>query len=200
MDRIAVDVVLLPDTAVTELAVRLNRALIREYESPIVLDAEACLPHVSLAMGSTDRNAVEAVAERLRMLAQRSPVSILDITGIAVTTNSRGEKVSSFAIKKTSALQALHEAVMRDVGPLLGHDVDATMVYDGIAGETTLEWIRDYPEKAAYDRFFPHITLGYGQASTAMTFPIPFPAPRLALCHLGNHCTCRKVLTAVTLR
>jgi hypothetical protein len=110
-----------------------------------------------------------------------------------------GQKVSSFAIKKTNDLQALHEAVMRDVGPLLSYDVDATMIYDGVAAETTLEWIRDYAEKAAYDHFFPHITLGYGQASTAMTFPIPFPAMRLALCHLGNHCTCRKVLTAVAL-
>jgi 2'-5' RNA ligase len=200
MDRIAVDVVLLPDAAVTELAVRLNRALVREFGSAIVLDPETCLPHISLAMGCIDRPAITAIAERLPILMRRSPVTTLHITGIAVTANSIGQKVSSFAIKKTADLQAMHEAVMRDVGPSLGHDVDASMIYDGIAAETALQWIRNYPEQAAHDRFFPHITLGYGQASTAMTFPIPFPATRLALCHLGNHCTCRKVLASVQLQ
>jgi hypothetical protein len=189
--------VVLPDEAVAELAVRLNGALVREYDSPIVLDPETCVPHVSLAMGGINTTAVEPVGERLRRITRLAPVATLDVTGIAVATNSRGETVSSFAVKRTEDLQALHEAVMTDVGPLLSHDVNESMVYDGVATEGTLAWIRDYPDKAAHDLFFPHITLGYGKASTAMTFPIPFLAVRLALCHLGNHCTCRKVLASV---
>jgi len=31
-------------------------------------------------------------------------------------------------------------------------------------------------------------------------FPIDFNVAELALCHLGNHCTCRRVLTSVPLR
>lgn len=41
--------------------------------------------------------------------------------------------------------------------------------------------------------FLPHITLGKGTLD-AKAGETSFTASRLALCHLGNHCTCRKVL------
>ncbi len=49
------------------------------------------------------------------------------------------------------------------------------------------------------DKESPHITLGYGQAKPPFSFPVAFAAARLALCHLGNHCTCRKVLASCRL-
>jgi hypothetical protein len=61
--------------------------------------------------------------------------------------------------------------------------------------ESTLAWIRDYREKSSFERFFPHITLGYGRLAD-FPFPARFTAPRLALCHLGNHCTCRRILAS----
>jgi len=41
----------------------------------------------------------------------------------------------------------------------------------------------------------PHISVGYGEI-TGLPSPIEFRATQLALCHLGNHCTCRKVLAS----
>jgi hypothetical protein len=73
------------------------------------------------------------------------------------------------------------------------------MIHDGVVAETTLDWIRTYPRKAGYERFDPHITIGYGQGPSDLSLPIPFTASQLALCHLGNHCTCRKVLAGVSL-
>jgi hypothetical protein len=62
--------------------------------------------------------------------------------------------------------------------------------------ETTLLWIKNYREKSSFEMFSPHITIGYGQVGTPAG-PIEFRASKLALCHLGNHCTCRKVLVSV---
>jgi 2'-5' RNA ligase len=199
VSRIAVDIVLLPDQAMTEWAMAINTELVRQYGSEIVLSEKTCLPHVSLAMGCLDEGDIDSVRVLLHRLAKEAPVRQLNATGILVSTNSRGEHTSLLGIERTNDLQALHEAVMREVEPFFSHDVIEAMIADDVVAESTLEWIRDYPQKAAYERFSPHITLGYGQATTNDSFPIPFAVSRLALCHVGNHGTCRKVVVFVSL-
>ncbi len=200
MNRIAIDVVLLPDEAVAALAVRANVELIGRSDSQIPLDQETCLPHISLAMGCIEREAVEPVTERIEAIASACPVGALVITGIVTSLNARGQSVSAFAIAKTGAVQGLHERVMDALQPYLNQDVTEAAIFgDETVAETTLAWIRDYRNKAAFGAFFPHITIGYGTVEQVMSFPIPLGAPRLALCHLGNHCTCRKVLASVPL-
>jgi hypothetical protein len=64
--------------------------------------------------------------------------------------------------------------------------------------KSTLLWIENFPAESVYEKFFPHITLGYGQ-TTLENLPIDFKVPKIALCQLGNHCTCRKVLASAEL-
>jgi len=199
MGRIAVDVVLLPDQAMTRWTIQINRELVRQYGSEIVLSEKTCLPHVSLAMGCTEERDTDSIRELLQRLAKETPVKQLNATGILISTNSRGEHTSLLEIERTSDLQALHEALMREVEPFFSHDVTPTMIAADTAAESTLEWIRDYPQKVAFERFSPHVTLGHGQAKTDAPFPIPFTVSQLALCHVGNHGTCRKVLVSVSL-
>jgi hypothetical protein len=108
--------------------------------------------------------------------------------------------VSVFEVEKTKELQALHEKVMEKIQPHFSSIVTSDMIYgDEDVAETTLEWIKSYREKASFTRFSPHITIGYGQAQE-QGFPIKFTASKLALCHLGNHCTCRKILASIELK
>jgi hypothetical protein len=101
-------------------------------------------------------------------------------------------------VAKTVALQRLHEQIMEVIEPHVSRDVTAEAIYgDGDVAQSTLAWVRDYREKAAFAAFFPHITIGYGVVMQPMTFPVHFVARQLALCHLGNHCTCRKLLACV---
>lgn len=200
MGRIAVDVVLLPDRAMTEWAMKTNRELVRQYGSEIVLGEKTCLPHISLAMGCAEERDIDSIRERLQGLAKETPVKWLHATGILVSTNLRGEQTSLLEIERTDSLQALHEAAMREVEPFFSYDVTDTMIADDAVAESTLEWIRDYRQKAAFERFSPHVTLGHGKAKTDDLFPMPFTASQVALCHLGNHGTCRKVLATVGLQ
>jgi hypothetical protein len=88
---------------------------------------------------------------------------------------------------------------MHELAPYFSYDVTAEMVLSPpVANETTLLWIKNYPEKSSFKRFNPHITLGYGHIDN-VSYPREFTAPRLALCHLGNHCTCRKILASTML-
>ena len=195
MSRIAVDVVLLPSEKVQATAIEANRELLKQCPGRIVLDKENCPPHVSLAMGCIDERDVVCIERILQSVAEkRSPGHLVNI-GVSVGTNSVGEKVSVLELERTETLQSLHEEIMRRLSPHFSHDVTAEMVFSPpAAAESTLLWIRNYPEKSSFERFFPHITLGYGQLDD-FSFPPRFTASRLALCHLGNHCTCRKILT-----
>jgi hypothetical protein len=119
--------------------------------------------------------------------------------GLVSAVNSRGEPSSLLAVEKTPLLQALHEEVMQEMQPFFRYEPTKEMVDGEVVTPSTLDWIRTYPEKASYEHFRPHITLGYGPVPLALSFPIPFVVTHLALCHLGNHCTCRRVLVAARL-
>jgi hypothetical protein len=108
--------------------------------------------------------------------------------------------VSSWLIAKTSALQDLHEQALRRLAPFFTYDATESMLFgQGPAAPTTLAWIRDFPHKSSLAFFWPHITLGCGEAP-GIDRPAAFAVAALALCHMGNHCTCRKVLTSVQLQ
>ncbi|MHC4569220.1 MAG: hypothetical protein ACYTE3_26115 [Planctomycetota bacterium] len=196
MTKIAVDAVLLPCEEVAARAIEANTELLKQCPGKIVLDKESCLPHISLAMGCIDSGDIANIEGILRKLAEKCQPGPLINAGIQVGTNSAGEKVSVLGLERTETLQLLHEEVMHELESHLSQDVTVEMVLSPpAAAESTLRWIRDYPRKSSFERFFPHITLGYGQLDD-FSLPSEFSAQSLALCHLGNHCTCRKILAS----
>jgi len=196
MSKIAVDVVLLPSDEMMDKAIRANVELVGKSGSEIVLSKDNCLPHISLAMGCIDERDIASIEKVLEQLAKESTLGDLKIAGIHTSTNAKGEKTSLFEITKTKELQSLHEKVMKKLTPYFSYDVTDDMIYDDEVEETTLLWIKNYPEQASFANFMPHITIGYGQVENG-PFPIVFTVSRLALCHLGNHCTCRKILASI---
>ncbi len=213
MGRKAVDVVLLPDEAMTNRAIEANTELVRKYgmdstgspQAEIVLDKSNCLPHISLAMGCIEDSDISAAGKVLEEIAEQNLAGELKVVGVQVTENTKGEKTSAFKVEKTQQLQSIHERISQELTRYFSFDVTRDMIYGGNevdstgsprVAETTLLWIRNYREKSSFERFSPHITIGYGQAKD-LAGPIEFRASQLALCHLGNHCTCRKVLVSV---
>jgi len=199
MAKIAVDVVLLPSEAMMDRAIEANRELLKQSGGEIVLDKENCLPHISLAMGCIDEKDIDDIGRILHRIAGKCSLEQLKVTGVHIGTNSVGEKVSALKIERTEALQTLHEEVSEKLEPYFSYDVSADMVYGPKASESALLWVRNYRERASFENFFPHITIGYGEIGD-FSIPMDFNASKLALCHLGNHCTCRKVLTSAELK
>jgi len=199
MGKKAVDVVLLPDAAMTQAAIQANRILVEKFGKKIVLNTEDCLPHISLCMGCLSEADVGAVEKILKEAAGTNVPTRLRISGIRVTENAVGEKVCSFEIVRTKDLQALHEQIMHKLTPYFSYDVSEHMLSAAEpVSESTLLWIRSYREKSSFANFRPHITIGYGR-SVNLSCPAYFRLAKLALCQLGNHCTCRKVLASVEL-
>jgi len=199
MARVATDIVLLPDETLVDRMIEISRQIARERSSAIVLNRADCLPHLSLAMGCIEEQDVDAIRKTLERLAGEVPAGQLTATGICISTTARGQTISLLKIEKTQELQVFHERVMEAMKGFFRYDVAEAVFYDDVVADTTQDWVRDYPRQAAYEQFSPHITLGYGQAKPEFSFPVAFTAARLALCHLGNHGTCRKILAAVDL-
>jgi 2'-5' RNA ligase len=196
MGRKAVDVVLLPDETMMDRAIAANSKLVEKCGEKIVLNKKSCLPHISLAMGCIDENGIATVGAVLKEIAEKTSLPELKVIGVQTSTNSVGEKVSVFEVEKTNELQSLHEEVIENLAPYLSYDVTADMLYNPAeVGQSTLLWIKNYRAKSSFENFFPHITLGYGEIDD-LSFPIRFSASQLALCHLGSHCTCRKILVS----
>jgi len=199
MGKKAVDVVLLPDEAITDKAIEANAELVKKFGNKIVLNKENCLPHISLAMGCIDEEDIASVERILQSIAKECSLDDLRVCGVRSSENSAGEKVSVFEVRETKELQLLHQTVMERLASYLSCDVTSDMVCaDDEVEKSTLLWIKNYREKSSFDKFFPHITIGYGELSN-FSFAMKFTASRLALCHLGNHCTCRKVLVSIKL-
>jgi mannose-6-phosphate isomerase-like protein (cupin superfamily)/2'-5' RNA ligase len=197
--RIAVDVVLLPDDTMMDKAIEINGRIAAEGSDEILLNRTDRLPHISLAMGCIDPKTVAGIRETLEKFARENPVKRLTATGIDTSVNSRGQTTCLLAIERTEELHWLHERVLEEMERFFSHDTAGVRFYDDPVSETTLDWVRNYPRKAGYERFDPHITLGYGRPPSGFSFPFEFAPSRLALCHLGNHATCRRVLAALVL-
>ncbi|MEJ2649616.1 MAG: hypothetical protein P8016_14555 [Sedimentisphaerales bacterium] len=197
MERIAVDIVLLPTQKVMDEAIRTNRELLKQEPGGIVLDRKNCLPHVSLAMGCIDKNAISDTEKFLIEMAVKYPLTLLSFGGLFCETSSAGEKVTVALIEKTKILQSLHEEVMMGMRRFFTYDVKPYMLLsEEPVSESTLLWIQNYAEKSSFESFSPHITLGYGELGNYY-FSRQIPISQLALCHLGNHCTCRRILASV---
>ncbi len=201
MRKRASDIVLLPSKATMEAALRLNQILLRRFEKKIVLHPNDCLPHLSLAMGALREEDLPAVAGRLEEIASQFPPVGLTFTEIGAGAIAGGQTVSTWEVEPTAALQSLHETVLNRMRPYLTDDVAAEDFIDfPNVQQTSVDWVNRYPAAAAFERFSPHITLGIGELGPDTSFPTHGTASRLALCHLGDFCTCRKVLFETELR
>ena len=198
MGRKAVDVVLLPDEAMMDKVIEANAEMVERFGAEIVLNKENCLPHITLAMGCVDAKDTATIEEILQSISKEFSLGELRVIGVRTTVNSRGEKVSVFEVEKTDQLQLLHEKVMKEMSPYFSSDVTGDMMAGQEVSETTLLWIKNYREKSSFAKFLPHITIGYGEIED-QSFPVKFAVSKLALCHLGNRCTCRKILLSIAL-
>lgn len=205
MRKIAVDIVLLPSEKMMDKVIKVNKELLKHFDNipadaGIILNKETCLPHISLAMGVIDKNEILNINEVLQNISQEFSIMNLNAISIYADIIPSGEKVSCYKIENTRQLQLFHEKIMNKLSHYFTYDVSAEMIHSPQeVEEVTLDWIRNYPKKSSFENFSPHITIGFGEILN-INLPIKFLASKLALCHLGNYCTCKKILLSINLK
>jgi 2'-5' RNA ligase len=128
MSMKAVNIVLLPDEAAMEVAIRANAELVSRFGEEIILNKTDCLPHISLAMGCVDDANISTIKGILQKIAAGHCLWRLRVIGVYTSVDSEGEKVSVFVVEKTTELQRLHEEIMASLEPYLSSEVSSCTV------------------------------------------------------------------------
>lgn len=194
MKRFAIDVVILPPDPVMDVAIQWNQKLCEAQPGNIVLDRTYRLPHISMAMGCLRADQLEHAYLILQTISGQHHGVELFVPRIKTLRSATGSNVISFDIDVSPELAALHESIVNAFGTLLTQDAVAADVNDiAPIDSAAIDWINRYIPNYCYDNFWPHITLGFGESPNDFQ-PYSFQASRLAVCHLGNYCTCTKIL------
>jgi hypothetical protein len=188
MAKIAIDIVLLPPEEIMDQAIEINKKL---KDDPIKLNKINCLPHISLCMGLMNENDFEKIKNIILEISK-------DFFKLNLKINKICNQSISFKISYNQNLQKLHEKIMLKLFPYLTYDAKIENCFSPPkVNEKTLFWINNY-KKTSFENFDPHITLGINDFEEK-DLKINLFASKLAICHLGNYCTCRKILYEVNL-
>ena len=200
MSKIAIDVVLLPSDKMMDTAIKINKELLKNFEPKIVLDKKKCLPHISLCMGCIYTKEIPKLKKILNSIAKDFSKFDLIAEKIKSYTIPTGKVFSGLEIINTKELKALHETIMEKFWSFLSYNVETSMLFNPREVEKiSFHWIKGYKKKYKKPNlFYPHITIGRGKTNK-FKFPLKFTASKIALCQLGNYCTCRKVIISSNL-
>ena len=201
-DTVAIDVVLLPPGPIMDMAIGANRTLLAGNPGGgIRLDRETCLPHVSVAMLPVRRGDIPEITSKVDRIARRCSPMAMTIDAVAKYRSGTGETISAFHILRAEILALFHKTVMNSVKPCTAPAAGPSM-FSGEVSASSVDYLLRFPKTSAYERYSPHITLGFGdlpEIIPGIDFPVRFEATRAAVCHLGNHCTCRRLLAGFDL-
>lgn len=201
MSKIAIDIALLPSEEMMDQAIEINKELLGKTTGTIILDKEKSLPHISLCMGCVEENDVPKIKKILEDIAKNFSTFNLVAEKINADVTPTGRKVSCLYFKSSEKVQQFHEIIMKSLWSYLSYHVERSMLFNPPeVEEVTFSWIKSYAKKYNNPSLFnPHITVGFGETDK-FKFPVSFTASTLALCQLGNYCTCRRVLFSTTLK
>jgi len=199
MAKIAIDIAILPPEDIMDLAIDLNNSLTNNKRPELILNKTNTLPHASLAMGAIEEEDLPKIKEILDKVQQKYKALELTIIKDSAPAKPNGEKSAvCLDFEKTPELQKLHEHLITAIQPFASYDATTEVFYDyPNVDEVSLFWV-NYYLKSSFENLKPHITIGKGDMKL-VKYPIKFKATRLALCHLGNYCTCKKILHEIRL-
>ena len=201
-EPVAIDIVLLLPGPIMDMAIGVNRTLLAGNPGGgIRLGREDSLPHISVAMLPARREDIPEVTTKIARIVQRCSPMTLTIDAIAKHRKNADGIVSTFHILRAEILALFHKTVMNAVMPYQALPAGHSML-SGEAPAPSADCLLRFPKTSAYERYSPHITLGFGdlpEIIPGIDFPVRFEATQAALCRLGSHCTCRKVLATFDL-
>ena len=198
MSKIAIDVVLLPSEEVMDICIEVSK----KFKPRSRLNKINCLPHISLAMGVIEEKQLGEIGRILDSVSKQFSSQKLEITKVDCSIKPDGRKSYGFKVKKSKKLKELHKKVMDGIVPLCDYKYVTIEMFnqDDPVEEISTYWVKNYGKKYGNPTLFkPHISLSCKEDVVYDQVPIKFLAKRLALCHLGDHCTCRRILWETTL-
>ena len=194
MEKLAIDIALIPEKKIRDLAITLNKDLVKQ-DSKLVL-GEYAVPHITLTQGVIDKKQINNIDTLLKNIVPdyRKMNLVAEDILIGPMSNSVWLK-----IRKTEELDKLHRQLNLEMKSYLSYKVDKSMFANpNDVEDKVLNWVKDFPAKSRFENYQPHITLGFGKIENP-GFPVEFNASKLTMYQLGNYCTCHTEILSYNL-
>ncbi len=189
----ALDVALLLPPILQRRIIRLNSMLSPPPDG--FLFNEYHLPHITLSQFFVTSTNYSACKRAITSIAENfGPISIR--TGKI----TRGRTASTLEIEPNESLIELHTQLMDQLINVESHvgDHSAFSSNNYSPRPADVKWVKQFRNRAAYNNFIPHVTVGIGHLSQPCP-PTNVLATTIATCHLGRFCTCNRVFDTWTL-
>lgn len=209
MKKIVVDVALLLPQELERKIIELNNSLKRNYKNIRINHNKDCHPHISLFMGFIDYEQINDIKKDLEKISQSFEPQYLEIEKLDIENLpvKNGEiKISGFELTGRNSLRKLHEEVVNKIKDyIIDENITKEYLFNSkeIDEEDTpwmFPYVENFIQNSSYENFKAHITLGDGVLEKELKLPINFTTSRLAICYLGNYCTCRNILYETKLK
>jgi 2'-5' RNA ligase len=184
---LALDIAILPPPDVARRAIELSAALPPDETHGLALDG-GHLPHVTLTQHFVRVDELDGIFERVDEVMRDQPPLTLRVSG-----GGRGGSSVWMAIERSDALAQLHERLLETLRGFERPGGTPAAFYEGDARVGDVIWVTGYRLKSSLHAYNPHITLGHANEPPEIA-PFTFEGTRVAACHLGRFCSCRKVL------
>jgi hypothetical protein len=187
--KYAADIVLIPPLPIAERIVQSNNEDFTKQQTSVRLGFEDYVPHLSLVMGIIDTGNEKKVIDEINNIVS----SIAKIELAVAHTNNPW-----ITISRTKELMELHTVLMEKVYAVFERGGTTEMYHRTDPGEiidpSILTWINEFDSKYSLDNFNPHITSWTKSEKERDQMPKTFTSSTLALYHLGNYNTCRRLI------
>ena len=193
MPAIAIDLAVLLPTDTRAVIERVNARFDGAAGHGFRFDATH-LPHVTLSQHFVNSDRLTEVCARVATV-----LSGLRPLDLSVTGARGGRTAQALVVAPTPALQRLHEQLMDTLASYeIPGDAAAFQQDDTPPRDADVAWVTRFRVESSFARFDPHITVGIGP-DPVTTDPFTFTARTIAVCRLGQFCTCRDRLAHWTL-
>ena len=190
---VALDVAILPPPDIMSGAIACSAALPAEGSQGFRLDGEH-LPHITLTQQFVRHEELDMVFSRVEdVLEGRAPLRI------RITGGGQSGHTLWLTAERTPELLDLHQQLMDALRGLERPHGGKQAFYEDTGRVGDVLWVSSFRLESSFGAFTPHITLGHGARAPEVE-PFAFDATTIAVCHLGRHCTCRKVLRSWELK
>lgn len=207
---IAVGIVLLLPEPARQLIYKLNRRAIKQGISDIILD-NYHLPHISLCLGIWDQQQHHQIVPQVLALCGGHPKIDLLLDkclslGSTDELDCRFYWLRALTPRIPTSLHDLHRTVMVSLASFLNHIDPAPDMFMAPPDPhpDTLNWVDNFDPESSFENFAPRVTIGYGPAgkkiSTDGLLPIKCTVSKLAIVHLGSHCTAQRIVKSFDLK
>lgn len=201
MSKIAIDIALIPPDDIMDICVDLCQKH-PDNSGNLGLNKTNNLPHISLFMGMVEQTQLEEFYKTTERIIKDAEPILTSITRTASITDK--DKIHYyFEIKNTSKLFDLHKKLVENLKEYYPEKTNENIYFskpDEKIDEKTFFWVDNYITGSSLEKFWPHITLKGCTNPIYTNTPKEFKIDRLAICHLGNHCTCQKILWETKLK